>query len=883
MSGLLLEHAVRTIWCEPIRDRQEYLALARLTKSAVSKYVTVLWERISLPEVSGLTRPLFHVYQIGALDSSVFDISTLTKDVWFGLESVIVSNDVVVDIFFFNGCKVPPSTVYIRQNTDGNLILAIQYLPLTEYLGSNIDQDTLYCRFYANALYDSTEWRADSSNPDAPIKIASANIKNQTDFANFISSVNAILATHGSEGFGLYYVDGYLSSNITAYHTKFLNRVLTFVWDSSIRLIQNFAISQTPTFSSVIDPNIEKYLLLVDLVYDTIDFFDDVDIYLVNTDVDVVGVYLGRLSKETHRQVTHNSYSVSKRKVKDVLNSIGWLDLSKVTIRLVVRKGGLDRGLFRQHNRVEELYKLTYNQIIEAMVTNPTVPEWLASTLENSAYVRIMGSQIDDIDSAMAEEAYGYNAATRAIANPLCKVDATGTPYVELPPLLTEKDINTNNGRRVFYHYKDGLLRGYINNSARDINYYLSPTYDDCDLVEAFNYTALVKNAGTIYDQDITDSRLKQYGFRCYVSPLIGGIPSEVWYDVTNGPYYYYNEVGDSGNGYLPELVWDYGLLSAANLFPCVRINDIQYVYTAPPLTPNFTGYIQFELLEDVVWFGTPSTRRMRISFGVLDVFMDGYSLIRNLDYYVDDGLITVTKRPATDPEDTVIFVRGYGFPNPQTMVTDLPREQNFVKGGILSVNGSYDIRNDRNIRIVVEGLLKPRDSVKFTENMSGVLSTDGRPYSITDYAIPVENFTGKDFIDYRSRSIDLDDRVMEYLTLRLPEPVTPPAIIVTDRWDLVSPFCSAVLHALLDGLLSAGELNGAYTDSQVDAWLAGFLPLLEVDPCVREIDHRYVIIYPHPYKFIVSVTNSQYRFLEYLIARFLFNRTDLTPSLFIE
>ncbi|MCB1713278.1 MAG: hypothetical protein KDH96_12645, partial [Candidatus Riesia sp.] len=98
-----------------------------------------------------------------------------------------------------------------------------------------------------------------------------------------------------------------------------------------------------------------------------------------------------------------------------------------------------------------------------------------------------------------------------------------------------------------------------------------------------------------------------------------------------------------------------------------------------------------------------------------------------------------------------------------------------------------------------------------------------------------------------------------------------------------VSPFISRIIHEFFSGFLNAGQLDTSYTDQQVDGWLANLYYLLEVDPCLRNVDHRYVIVYPHQYSNVVSVTNAQYRFLEYLIARFLNNRVDLTSSLFIE
>lgn len=878
MGGLLVEHAVANVWCEPIQDRQEITALARLTKNAVSGFVNVLWGRIVLPPIAGLTRPTFHVYQIGALSATLFDI-VIEIDTWVNLRDVVVLNNVIIDVFFLNGCKVPLDTMYLRQNKDGNLILAIQYLPRINYLGSDLDNSTLYIRFYANALYDTVAWRATANHPDQPIQVVCQYIKTQVDFTTFITQVNQITALY-TQGYGVYYIDGYAFNPLLGFDTSYLGKHLSFIWDSSVKHTQVFNITTLPQFTSDVDPNIVKYLAVMDSVYDTIDYFDDIDVYIKHP-VTSQQVFLARLRKETCRQVTHNAYSLSKRNVDDFLTLLNWPVNSSVVF--IVRQGGLNRGLFPQHNRIEELYKLSYSQIITAMTTNTVVPEWSARALENSAYIRLMGSSIDTITAGLVEEAYGYNASTKVIANPLMRVNTDSVPFVNLSNLMSTPDKITNSGKRVIYHYKDGLLEGHLNNNALFQDYYLPPTFNDSDTVEAFNANAIANITGILYDQDVTSHRLKQYGFRCYVCALIGGVPSEIWYDVTDGPYHYYNADGNNGNNFTPTLVWDYGLLSAANLFPCVKINDVHYIHTPPTLTPNFRGYIQFELLEDVVWFGTPTTRRFRVPVGVIDVFMDGYSLIQDLDYFVEDGVVTIVKKPYTLPEDTVIFVRAYGSPSPVTMAPDLPREAGFVRAGILSVNGVYDIRNDRNIRVILSGKMKHRDEVKFAENSDGILTTDGKPYAISDYALPVENFTTKTLIPYRTEALDLDERVMNYMTTLLPEPTIPNGVIHVERWELVSPFCSAILHALLNGFLSTGQLDMNYTDSQVDGWLVNYLPLLSVDPCIRPIDLRYVVIYPHPYNYMVSVTESQYRFMDYLVNRFLFNRTDLTPAVFID
>ena len=88
MANLLLQHAVENIWCEPSQDYQTTLGLSRLTSVAVNSYVNVLWRSISLPAVAGVNRPLFHVYQIGALPPDFFNIS-IEKETWVPVKEVI--------------------------------------------------------------------------------------------------------------------------------------------------------------------------------------------------------------------------------------------------------------------------------------------------------------------------------------------------------------------------------------------------------------------------------------------------------------------------------------------------------------------------------------------------------------------------------------------------------------------------------------------------------------------------------------------------------------------------------------------------------------------------------------------------------------------------
>ena len=884
MANLLLQHAVENIWCEPSQDYQTTLGLSRLTSFAVNSYVNVLWRSISLPVVAGVNKPLFHVYQIGALPPDFFNIG-IEKETWVPVKEVIEKNEVMIDIFFSNGCKIPVGFSYLRRNYDNNFILAVMFNQKHDYLGAKLSTDNLYARFYANAYYDSHEYKSTGNSLPA-IKTFGMVINSPADFITFLNTKQTIENQY-TTGSCLIFQEGFVLLDTAAYADSMKGKYLWFVFDVSIKAVNDFVLSSTPTFISQKDINVEKYLLISSLDYTTIDYFDDVDVYIsfVKNSTNIA-VYLGKLREENIRQVTHNTYSVSKRVVQEIANKHG-ISLSGIKIKLVIRQGGFLKGLKPQHNRIEQLYKLSKQQVIEAMTGATTVPEWYASSLENSDYIKIMGFSseeiIDENIIPVVENGYGYNAATKVLANPICVYDNNPIPSVKLPKVLSILDKVTSNGKRVIYFYKDGLLKGFENNYNSFESFYIPTGYSDCQFVEAFNSEAVLNFTGNIYGSNVESFALEQYGFRCYVCALVNGIPNEEWVDVTDRAFYFYDKDGTISNSSTPIIEWDFSHLNAFNLFPCVKINNNHYVFNPGDLSVNYKGVIEFDLLEDTVWLGNSVTKVAKLPFGVLDVFIDGYSLFPNLDYFVKDGKVTIVKRPETNIADTEVFVRGYGFPNRLTMETDKPRDFAYVRGGILSDNGRYDIRNDRNIRTVVSGRVLLRNQVKFSENMTGSLVTDGKPYSITDFAVPVENFTSKNTVEYREEALDLDERVMDYLTPRLPAVVINNPVIEVERWGLVSPFISRIIHEFFSGFLNAGQLDTSYTDQQVDGWLANLYYLLEVDPCLRNVDHRYVIVYPHQYSNVVSVTNAQYRFLEYLIARFLNSRVDLTSSLFIE
>lgn len=891
MNSLLIVDAMANLWCEPLQDYQHVFKPARLTRAGgTTKYVTINSERIGLPNATDiLDKRLFHVYHMGRRYNDDFNFSI--DKTWRSLYEIANTRNLVFNVFFDNGCCYPINECFIKRLDNNDIILAITIrsfnLGLQTYFDESlqanstrpltIENGNVYIRSYANARYDSLQWLSDVGIADKSIIYHTVTISSQNDYVSFMAVANGVENTY-NYGHSVYFKDGFVHAKPLAYTPSLLGSTWTFYYDQSVKSISFFDLNDIPVFNSQLDIGKSKYAVVREAPYSMIDYHDDVDFYLVafNGQTQYEGVYVPRLQANVVRQITHTAYALDKTYIDSLVVKHNLLSTG-VRIMAVVREGGMKRGLTPQHVRIQDLYRLNYTQLIEAMTSNVLVPEWEFASLENSSYTQVMSST-GGFDISVVEDAYGYNTAIKTCANPYSQVfNDSGHYFTRVMNSLCLPDPITNAGVRTVFCYKDGLLKGYFT----DVQLYdttpIPATMGAVDAAESFNLHLSTVTDGNYYNQDLSHVYLRKYGFRVYVCQLVGGIPNEEWEDVTDLNFHLYEMEGDSANGYLPRITWNWSLLNQANFYPCIRVNNTMYVKEVNGFGPNYNGVMQITLESENNWLGSLQTTPQHIHPGVIDVFMDGSPLIENIDYYIKWPVITIVKRPSTDPLLTKVFVRAYSVCDPVTMRNHAPREISFVKGGILSINNRYDIRNDRSIRVVADGLLQNPDTTRFSENDTGTLIRDGKPYAVMDYVLPVETFTNQPLIPFRQRSVSLDERVMDYLTSRLPNTTVQHPVVSEWRWSVFSPFCSVVIHALLDGFLNTGVLNSPYTKPTVDGWLSTYLPLLQVDPCVVGIDPNYVVISPHQYDTYIELTLAQYRFIEFIVANYLNNKVDPT------
>lgn len=904
MSDILRNHALTHVWAEPLQDRQHRVKPNRVSPDiGFYKEATVMWERIPLPNYRNeIDTRSFHVYPIGQLPPLFFALD-LEKRKWYTAAELVQANNTVIDLIADNGTIIPRDQYYFYLNYDNNFVMAVArntvYLgdvtkqsPYGEALETNytLDDSKVTVRFYNNAIGHNKDWLDKAADDVHLLMDHSKRITKAADFTSFKARVDNIRANYKGQGMGLFFIDGFLVSEPKGFDEKYVGSLFYFQYDETIKDVRQFDIAKIPGFRSVLDARKDKYLLVSERNDGILEYKDDCDYYVVNRNMDgsYRGVAIDCFNQTPVRQITHNAWSVSQDSViyptvQHHFTSI----LNDLTILVVVRNGGMTRGIGLQNNRIEDLYHLSYSQIVEAMSgVNSSIPEWQAPNLENSAYMKVVSSQERYITAEIVEEAYGYNAATSAVAKSLYPVvagkvtvdDGVSLPWDSKNPAGAYRET-----RRVFFWYDaNGLMLGYNtnNSTARTIN--VPAGFATATKVEVITGSLVVGvgETGTFTDKEkVTDQAHGFYGHRDYVCNIVGGGPDNKWVDVTGGHYSTYFPAKD---GNAPYIQWNYSLLNAANLYPATRFANTVNVHSVTFSASTFTGVYGYDIMR----IQDAAMNVLQVPPGHIDIFMNGEILIIDLDYYyVTAGSVVIVRKPKTDVATTRITIRFYGYANPDDVKPFKPRDVGFIKNGKLSMNQVYNTTHDRDIRINVNGKLKMRSEVVFAEDTNATpLYLDGYPYAVEDYQALVEPFTSQNTIDFLKEAKSIDKRVGEYLTSRLPEPEPVDEFVTPYRHELYSPIMATLIQLMSTGKITDAMINLDSTDEII---LKQFGYLTQVygayDPAVVGFNENYCYVHPHPHTKPVQVTSKQYAFLERANRIFLKGVIDLTSSVTIK
>lgn len=902
----LVDHARRQVWCTPNQDSQGIFKLTRLTPSkGVSVYTDVMWRRLYLPEyVSTPVTPgpmpyntnndtKWHVFQVGQVNPSILALVPAT-DQWKSFASAMTEGKLIADIYTVDGICLPRFESYYMFNPDHDLIVAVKD---NSAINFSFENDDIYLRLYANEYFHSLR----SNQVDDRVWCEGRKLYDMSDYNDIKNSYDSYLALPGNV---TAYVNGHIVSDISPGTVNMplpqTGPVTTveFVYDSSVYRTYEFKIRDLPVFHSELDSKL-KYLLHYNNPQNTsvIDYQDDVDVYIfrktgtitIGTVVTEIrkGVYYHRNTKDAVRSLTHRDYSIPVQytdslniKLQELVSSLAF-DPQELYVKLYIRKSGYERPLVFEDNRIHELYKIamtpTNDGVKNAMVDIDSVmPYWRAPFLEKAKYPLIMRSECCDIDNQMVTDAYGYNAISTLIGDtPNNVIDVSGVKVARVPYGL-------QNGTGVYEYDNNGVLIGgvsylqsgdtYLTNSILTENVEMLSGRPSITLDEYVLYELGIANPITLPTNT---------SYRVYNCSHVGGVPiSSTLVDVTGSALYVVN----ANN----ELSW---VGSSPSDYPIVRTDRRFLAYNVNLPTSN--GLLSVTLAHNQRFQGSVVSRPMIIPMAQLDVFLNGRPLIEGLDYIMQfPRILIINKEYLINPNQIGstqrIDVRYSGL-----CKSDFTSEKNndygFIEYGVLSNNSRFDIRDDKVLRIMVDGHLKTRSDLVFSEMHSGVSvinAINGKPYAIRDIIVPVKGLATGDTYALRAHSQVIDKAASDYLTSKIPQPPRTGPNGITARYQVFSPFFNKLIYDFSNGVISPVSqplFYGPYTDQDlINFCYQNYEWLLKYDPIseVNNLPDQYVIIHPHNLFTTISLDAYAHKFLRKAVAIYGRGLINLSPHL---
>ena len=845
----LVDHAVENVWCAPEQDKQAIMELKRLTgPDGDWIHTDILKRRYKLPNAEGR----FHVFSIGQLFPELIGMFP-HSNVWTTISECCNKQNMMADVYTSSGIRLASSFIWYRWTEDKALVVAIEQ---KKVIPINYGTEKIFFQVYSDAYFKT---RRSDAGTDS-VYVYGKVMTNPNDILAFQLRVNNYKAKAGKV---VTFLNGFYCDSIDLINTK-AGDLVEMVHDTTIEQVVRLKIGELDTFNSELDKN-KKYLIHFEKTAEeptTIRFIDDIYLYLAMPDSANRrrGVYYHKNAPQAFRMVTHRDYSISVDNVIALSKSdAAWTDPEKMEIILYFRKSGYLRTLQFETNRIHELYKLAGDGVRKALLGfDSNVDVWRAEHLEKSAYIELMKAvKLKDFTEQMVEDAYGYNAISTLVGFTPKKTEVVSNQAMTRLPLAAAIE------SAVFEFDFDGKMVGYRSNVAQEA---FACSSNSVSYVEA-----LAGRLSTGFDEYYTQKVVldPKQSYRFYAKAN----SNNKWVDVTGTDAV----VILNGVAHWTIPLEDYKTVVRSDRNVLVYDIDLQ----------PYDGVYDLVLQQVQNKTGSDQSYEMVIPPGTIDVFFNKRLLIEGLDYFVKFPKIVIVNKeylnlPSTNAQKVTVRCRGFCKSDLSRWV---PEDIGFVQYGMLSRNSIFNLRDDRVMRVTIDGCIYTRDEVKYIEGATGMsvgTSVNGKPYAIQEITVPVKSFTPSDTYVLQEQAHAVNKEITDYLSLMLPEPERTDIFTATRRYYTYSPFCTKLLFDMLRGVLNDARIKEHCSDTTVREICEPYLHLLEFDPCADENrpDDNFVYVHPHHLDVVVDVDAYIFKFLSSAVRIFLQNRVDLSSFL---
>jgi len=820
----LLEVARDGMWFNPHNDNQVVIQVARLTGVAgVVGGVNMAFTTHRLPD--NVTR--WVLYELGGINPEELGLAALT-DHWIGAGALMAREDTLIQLFTDNRA-IPLFTAMFKRNLAGTILLAIDATAGGALLSRHAQ---VYARFYTN-IWRNNSYATSVSEVGAHI--------------THLDKLLPIMAKQAEPPTGnrFYYIDGvyqdYISTPMVA--LEGLGCTVTLLEDADGDGFEDHTLEDLPHYVSTGDAE-HKLLLMPDAGGDPMapTPYDELEVYICTRmpTPDGVGTYVRgvmypRLSLPDMRMITHRDFALRATKVENIVMRNDFLSAAdSVFIRVFRRHHENPRRTVMDGAYLIDLYKLATDARRSMLVGVGGYAGWRADKLEGTPSTLWQTLTAGEITAANIPGVLSEYAISGAIG------------IGELVDGVYKLPVAADIGGVLLCYGPTGLLTDLLS---------VAPSSGNSSVGTPGGTGAVEFIPGVLttdgYEMDkplVADHIASIYNERYYHRT-----PGETAWSISEEGVDY--EYGENGL-----LIWDHKHYDSGKV---VRtLNDILY----------YRANVEVDLLYKPINILTGRPTAVDIGFDLFDVYMNGYKLVRDVEYTVDYPHISISaKTPIGLSGDLFVdvLILNHGF------VTD-PTIHGWVANKLAVPKAHEDLFiKDRNKRLFINGMLSDMSMITAVEDSVADPQPKVADGSIWE-AVPRSSMLSVYGMGKYGPVRGVPAYVSAAVYQQIPKYPVSGIIIVPTKRVIFSPFIRSVINMLRNKTILAVIYSGSST--AVTKGLMPYISDLKKDVCYKLLDDWMVEIHPTPGNDVIQLASYEIAFLEemnrvYFNSRIVLNR----------
>ncbi len=741
MADAFTDFLFKNVWANPKGDWQFPITPQRISPSnGFIATFNILYRMFNLPD----NVSQFHVFQIGRYNPELLRLQ-LSNNNWISFQDIFNNFNMAAYCYTDEGLTFLSSDVYYTFNRDRSLMIAVRW-------NSNFNIDYTALENITVRFFIPTYLEQNESEYSGEFNVFSMNVESATAVTMAQNFYNAHIPSKVT-----IFINGYLSD----IYKLAIGQSVDIIYDPVVKESILTNINNLPVFYSTLD---SKYKYMFSIPPDnSVNFLGNIDFYVIGTDSNNnnTGLYIHRNNIENIRNITFSDFSILTINVQNIINSLP-LPINEYTISIlaIVRYSAFGLNAIDTSQRLLDLNKINLgvrNSLVSGLNSNNRL--WKSAVLEQSntlLYVQSYHSELEQFDSL---DVGGYFSLTKSICDP---VKAADENWVTVPPCF----VNAFTA----YEYNNGIMTGYGTNLDNGKYQLLNIETDKVEFING-NSTTNTSNiyynwTGGTYSINIgTEYRVYGYNGTNWsdITSLVTSSISTT--DITLNYPDGYDQVIVKNNGYI--------LTYNANA------------------TPNINGIVI--TLNDSYMADIP--------YGVVDVFVNGYSLVNKIDYLVIGNNVIITTYGFNFLIDEFnVTIRCYGFCN--SNMQPLSLDKTFVIN-----NDQIDIEA---FNVKLSEIYRPLSVIVNNELYSNqnIFNTylTNHPISYVDYifvTLKTHPIVATQFFNQDSQTLMNDAFIKDEMINNLITSFNQyePMEVAIEKKYVVSAFLSQVLNNLINGV----------------------------------------------------------------------------------